>query len=93
LNRNTDNKIAQRFYKTRPSRPHLKRKNSNIYAFHQKELALRNGVVGIYKAKNLQLPISLQLQGAGREAVVCLPRTPCNTADAVKAVIPQGEKF
>jgi hypothetical protein len=39
---------------------------------------------------NLQLPISPQLQGAGREACSKLLRTSCNTANAVKAVIPKG---
>jgi len=39
------------------------------------------------------LPISPQLQGAGREAVISYRERPCNTANVVKTVIPKGEKF
>jgi len=33
------------------------------------------------------------MQGAGREAVVNLPRAACNTADAAKVTRPKGEIF
>ena len=33
------------------------------------------------------------LQGAGREAVVNLPRASCNTAEAFKVTRPKGEFF
>jgi hypothetical protein len=33
------------------------------------------------------------MEGIGHEAVVSYQRTPCNKAEAVKAVIPKGKNF